>query len=317
MATSFAIISLVTYTVIHVGNSQYWESIFYDPFESQLDWVCHEDDDTGSCSFGRGESAEDHCQGSESNEICHRMAGNSWADNVYSLSALRFPSPAGYPLQMIIYVDAINHNSDGTDGCSIYTAYDSGRSERVWDCGYYWNEPYCDDMDGVIYIDLPDSTGHDMLWIALSADTTRSNEYCSFDSLELRAYIPPPTPYPTPYPTYKPTPEPTAKPTPKPTPNPSQRPTPNPTRKPTPNPTRRPTPNPTPKPTPKPTPIPTAKPTNPGTSTCNDIISGTYSNAIVTFIVNLPYEGDLQFDASPSTFPITDIEAFTMLDVPL
>eukprot|EP01083_Nonionella_stella_P137038 417065_1 len=100
---------------------------------------------------------------------------------------------------------------------------------------------------------------------------------------------------------YKPTPEPTAKPTPKPTPNPSQRPTPNPTRKPTPNPTRRPTPNPTPKPTPKPTPIPTAKPTNPGTSTCNDIISGTYSNAIVTFTVNLPYEGDLQFDASPST----------------
>eukprot|EP01083_Nonionella_stella_P059734 156347_1 len=86
-------------------------------------------------------------------------------------------------------------------------------------------------------------------------------------------------------------------------------------------PTRRPTPKPTPKltpnPTRRPTLIPTVKPTNPGTSTCHDIISGTYSNEIVTFIVNLPYEGDLQFDASPSNFPITDIEAFTILDAPL
>eukprot|EP01083_Nonionella_stella_P157075 509466_1 len=129
----------------------------------------------------------------------------------------------------------------------------------------------------------------------LSADATRSNEYCSFDSFELQAYIPPP------------------KSTPKATPNPTRRPTPNPTRKPTPNPTRKPSPNPTVKPTSNPTPSPTPRPTDPGTSTCGDIKSGSYNGVPVQFTINLPFKGDLKFDASPSTFPISDVEAYILV----
>eukprot|EP01083_Nonionella_stella_P145322 455131_1 len=103
-------------------------------------------------------------------------------------------------------------------------------------------------------------------------------------------------------------------PTKQPSPNPTKRPTPKPTTKsPTPNPTKRPTP----KPTPKPTPNPTARPTNPPDATCGDIINGPYHGVPVTFLVNLPYEGDIVFNAGGSTFVVTDIEAFTKLNMPL
>eukprot|EP01083_Nonionella_stella_P205309 747762_1 len=102
------------------------------------------------------------------------------------------------------------------------------------------------------------------------------------------------------------TPEPTPKPTPKPT-------TPNPTSKPTPNPTPKPTPNPTPKPTQNPTP----RPTDPGTSTCGDTVLGPYHGTPVTLTVQIPFKGDLEFNAATSNFVVTDIEAFSKLDVPL
>eukprot|EP01083_Nonionella_stella_P017718 49620_1 len=129
---------------------------------------------------------------------------------------------------------------------------------------------------------------------------------------------PKPTSKPTPNPTSNPTLMPTAEPTPKPTSNPTSKPTP----KPTPNPTSRHTPNPTPisttKPTPKATPNPTGRPFNHvGTLTCGDTISGEYNGVPLTFVVTLPFDGSLRFNASASSFVVTDIEAFTKLNVPL
>eukprot|EP01084_Bolivina_argentea_P010001 18655_1 len=122
----------------------------------------------------------------------------------------------------------------------------------------------------------------------------------------------------TTHPSSNPTKRPTPNPTKRPTPNPTKRPTPNPTKRPTPNPTKRPTPNPTKRPTTKPTPNPTPRPTDPvGTSSCGDTVTGVYNGVPVTFLVTLPYEGDLQFDASASSFEVTDIEAFTKLNSPL
>eukprot|EP01083_Nonionella_stella_P011214 31880_1 len=89
-------------------------------------------------------------------------------------------------------------------------------------------------------------------------------------------------------------------------PTPTTTTTPYPTKRPTPNPTKRPTPN------------PTKRPTNPGgVYSCGDTVSGSYHGDPVTIIADLPYEGDLQFDASASTFVVTDIEAFTALNMPL
>eukprot|EP01083_Nonionella_stella_P051119 135753_1 len=105
--------------------------------------------------------------------------------------------------------------------------------------------------------------------------------------------------------TFEPPPDQTPKPTIKPTPDP------------TPHPTRKPTSDPTIKPTSSPTTKPTRRPTDPGTRTCDDIISGAYHGKPVTFMIHLPYDGDLKFDASPSTFTISDVEAYSKLNVPL
>eukprot|EP01083_Nonionella_stella_P140990 433568_1 len=89
--------------------------------------------------------------------------------------------------------------------------------------------------------------------------------------------------------------------------------TPRPTLNPSPNPTSKPTSNPTSKPTRSPTP----RPTNPDISTCDDTVIGAYNGIPVTFIVHMPYKGDLQFGVTSSSFIVTDIEAFTKLNVPL
>eukprot|EP01083_Nonionella_stella_P002446 7066_1 len=103
----------------------------------------------------------------------------------------------------------------------------------------------------------------------------------------------------------------TKQPTPQPSAHPTQQPTPNPTKKPTANPTKQPTPNPTKKPTAN----PTKRPTNPeGISTCGDSVSAVYNGVPMTIVVHLPYEGDLQFNASQSSFVVTDIEVFTNLN---
>eukprot|EP01083_Nonionella_stella_P098013 275538_1 len=73
----------------------------------------------------------------------------------------------------------------------------------------------------------------------------------------------------------------------------------------------------TPRPTPKPTPKPTPRPTDPGTSTCGDILQGSYHGTPVTFTIQMPFVGDLEFSAAGSNFRVTDIEAFTKLNVPL
>eukprot|EP01084_Bolivina_argentea_P116303 206676_1 len=116
------------------------------------------------------------------------------------------------------------------------------------------------------------------------------------------------SPDPTAFPTVNPTLIPTALPTRRPTSatsNPTKRATANPTKTPTPMSTKPPTSNPTP------------RPTNPDTSTCGDRVTGTYHGFPVTFVVDLPFEGDLEFNAASSSFDVTGIEAFTNLNVPL
>eukprot|EP01083_Nonionella_stella_P193385 714297_1 len=93
-------------------------------------------------------------------------------------------------------------------------------------------------------------------------------------------------------------------------PDPTAFPTVNPTLIPTALPTRRPT-------SATPTSNPTPRPTNPDTSTCGDRVTGTYHGFPVTFVVDLPFEGDLEFNAASSSFDVTGIEAFTNLNVPL
>eukprot|EP01083_Nonionella_stella_P191867 709778_1 len=131
-----------------------------------------------------------------------------------------------------------------------------------------------------------------------------------------------PTTNPTKTPTSDPTKIPTTNPTDTPTPRPTKNPTTNPTKMPTTNPTQTPTTNPTTTPTHHPTTVapsraPTPRPTNPGDAACGDRITGAYNDENVTFIVHLPFVGNLQFDASSSDFSVTDIEAFTKLDMPL
>eukprot|EP01083_Nonionella_stella_P260306 887715_1 len=156
-----------------------------------------------------------------------------------------------------------------------------------------------------------------------------------------------PTSNPTQVPTLNPTPQdstinPTTKPSPSPTTvtiqptivtNPTSNPTPqdstiNPTTKPSPNPTTAPiqptvVTNPTSKtPTVKPTQDPTSTPLSVITSTapspmqshvvsCGKHSVGTYSSAQLIFETEIPFAGELTFDASASEFPVTAIEVST------
>eukprot|EP01083_Nonionella_stella_P223937 797544_1 len=83
-------------------------------------------------------------------------------------------------------------------------------------------------------------------------------------------------------------------------------------------PTAKPTANPTDKQTPQPTTLnPTVRPTDPGVSTCDETVIGAYNGVPVTFVVHIPFQGDLQLNAQSSTFEVTDMEAFTKLSIPL
>eukprot|EP01083_Nonionella_stella_P287112 977272_1 len=189
-----------------------------------------------------------------------------------------------------------------------------------------WTDSYAGlylwDVDDVTYhsfkITFPDASDNsdEMVCAAYLYDTNNDNCYGYYGTnyAQLESTISSNSRYDSaiiysdtcPNPTKKPTPNPTKRPTPQPTPNPTKRPTP----KPTLNPSKRPTPTPTKTPTPK--------PTNPvGTSTCGDFVTGVYNGVLVTFTVYLPYDGDLRFNAGQSTFVVTDIEAFTSLNIPL
>eukprot|EP01083_Nonionella_stella_P312780 1120021_1 len=90
-------------------------------------------------------------------------------------------------------------------------------------------------------------------------------------------------------------------------------PAPNPTKRPTPVPTKGPsTAGPTKGPTAKPT---TPSPTQPGAIACGASTVGRYSNAgdQLIFEVNMPFAGELIFDASNSNFAISGIDAQTKL----
>eukprot|EP01083_Nonionella_stella_P135881 413318_1 len=78
-----------------------------------------------------------------------------------------------------------------------------------------------------------------------------------------------------------------------------------------------PTGNPSKRPTPNPTPSPSLGPTISGTLSCGERTTGTFLGAPVTFYVQIPFQGNLVFDASHSAFTVTDIEAYSKLNVQL
>eukprot|EP01083_Nonionella_stella_P155173 500962_1 len=126
MATSFTLINLVTYAIIRVANTQ-WTLVWDDPFEDQGDWTCHvSHEDDGSI-----------------------MSDTAWIEMSLSLSSLcDGASCAGWPLRLIVYVDAVNHDSDRYDPDIQMDApfglhiYDNGNWSRDWVCGDYWNNPF-------------------------------------------------------------------------------------------------------------------------------------------------------------------------------
>eukprot|EP01084_Bolivina_argentea_P102037 182857_1 len=71
---------------------------------------------------------------------------------------------------------------------------------------------------------------------------------------------------------------------------------------------------PSPDPTPDPTGLPTVSIPAQYQATCEDSVISPYYGDSVVFIVTMPFDGDLQFDASNSSFDVTDIEAFTKLN---
>ena len=111
-----------------------------------------------------------------------------------------------------------------------------------------------------------------------------------------------PTPKPTTEPTPKPTTEPTPKPTTEPTPKPTTEPTPKPTTEPTPKPTTEPTPKPTTEPTPKPTTEPTPKPgdASPPTILDVDVSAVDQSSAKITWSLDEPATGVVQYGLTQS-----------------
>eukprot|EP01083_Nonionella_stella_P145321 455128_1 len=278
-----------------------WQTIWSSSLDSSSGWTDYEGG-SGYVDYGGGDG--DSC----SSSTCTKMKTSG--STVYMR---RDASVSSYgTLQVGISVGTRNMVTD--DYCELWYSYNGGSLQRA----DRWSGPSNGDRKNYFgeTITLPDASSASTVRIQFELDG-RDNCFCYWDAAFLRGIVatPQPTPKPTPKPTTKsPTPNPTKRPTTKPpSPNPTKRPSPNPTKRPTPNPTKKPTPNPTKRPSPNPTP----RPTNPPDTTCGDSISGPYHGTPVTFVVNLPYDGDIVFNAGGSTFVVTDIEAFTKLNVPL
>eukprot|EP01083_Nonionella_stella_P119624 357765_1 len=210
-------------------------------------------------------------------------------------------------IEITLHVDLVAYELEPSDGDHCQIAYSYGGASFVE------SEYSTDGTYSGLLITIPDPGSQTMLTVRLATVGTTSNDYCFWDNVSLRGTLV--TQNPTPKPTLQPTPNPTT--TSAPTSNPTRKPTPDPTPKPTKQPTSNPTHPPTPNPTLKPTGTPTARPTNPVASDCGDTVNGEYHGLPVTFAVNLPFDGNLQFDASTSDFPVTEIEAYTNLNIEL
>eukprot|EP01083_Nonionella_stella_P271166 918699_1 len=181
------------------------------------------------------------------------------------------------------------------DGCAVY--YDIGSGEvvlRSQGCG-----PFCNAAQYNMILYLAPGVSNNANWkIGFWADMAGTKtcfiNYIILTGIPIVSHVSEPSPAPTPVPT----------------PLPTQ------TLLSSHSPTRSPTFKPTPNPTPNPTLLPTPKPTDPDTLTCGDSVTGPYSGEAVTFLVHIPFDEEyLQFDASASSFIITDIEGFTKLNV--
>eukprot|EP01083_Nonionella_stella_P155174 500964_1 len=81
--------------------------------------------------------------------VCHWMSDTAWIEMSLSLSSLcDGASCAEWSLRLIVYVDAVNHDSDRYDPDIQMDApfglhiYDNGNWSRDWVCGDYWNNPF-------------------------------------------------------------------------------------------------------------------------------------------------------------------------------
>eukprot|EP01083_Nonionella_stella_P271873 921716_1 len=123
------------------------------------------------------------------------------------------------------------------------------------------------------------------------------NVYCDSISQCPQGWTSSPTVLPTPITT-----EPTLHPTVYPSVHPTNYPTVHPSSVPSVTPSDSPTKHPT-----------TASPTQPGAILCGETSVGPYSNAQLIFETQIPFDGDLTFDARESSFEVTGIEMFTQL----
>eukprot|EP01083_Nonionella_stella_P203421 742266_1 len=304
--TFIVIILTVVYAQYVLVVTSQWTQIWYDSLDTNGPW--NKDENGGSVDFGGGVDSIS-CPSS----LCTIMKTDGLTTTLFK----RDTDISQYQsLQIRISVGTRNMLSG--DACVIYYRYDSGTNQTAKqfdppDDGArhdYWDQ----------YIPLNSPGGASTLRLIYQIEGgTGDNTFCYWDEAYLYGIIATTTPQPT----IKPTPNPTTKiptenPTDKPTPNPTKKPTTNPTKKPTPNPTKNPAPKPTTNLTNKPTAQPTPRPTDPvGTSICGDIVSGQYHGSPVTFLVHLSFEGDLIFNAGASSFVVTDIEAFTKLNIQL
>eukprot|EP01083_Nonionella_stella_P256037 878022_1 len=304
----------VVVTIIHLQclyhvTSQ-WQQIWYDSLSSGTNWNMYEGG--GIIDFGGG-TGSSSCPSSS----CTTMKSDG-ATTYFN----RDTSVSSYG-SLQIEISVSTRNMDTGDYCEVWYSYNGGSlylADR-------WNGPSSGDRKEYWHqtVTLPDASSASTVRLRYEVDGP-DKSWCYWDEAYLYGITatPQPTPKPTPKPTTKnPTPDPTKRPTTKnPSPSPTKRPTPNPTKPPTPKATTKmPTPNPTKKPTTNPTKRPslnpTPRPTNPPDATCGSSVSGSYHGDPVTFLVNLPYEGDIVFNAGGSTFVVTDIEAFTKLNMPL
>eukprot|EP01083_Nonionella_stella_P135748 412906_1 len=167
MAPSFV---FVIYLLFYAANSMGWYDIWYDDCDSnsQGDWVCKRND----CKLPVDESGR--CQHNNCYELC-------WGGKIERSTTIS--DYAGYHLRLSLYVH-LQEGALSSDRCRIWFAYDNEDYDidnYDWQCG--------SPCDGTQTIDIPSSTGHDTLGIALGI-YDEDHTHCCFDSLELQYQLP-------------------------------------------------------------------------------------------------------------------------------
>eukprot|EP01083_Nonionella_stella_P312305 1116514_1 len=270
-------------------RSQYTE-IWFDNMESSSGWTSS---DGSLVTFGYDSSG---CFTSD----CLKTEGEYGVD-AYAYRSTNVAAYSSLQLQFDVSTDDMESGKT----CTVYYAYNSQSNKQQIAAIDPPNEDRFYYEDKIVTLPSASSATSVCIWLetTTNGDTTSSYDRCYWDNVYLRGIVSTVQPTPNPSnPTHHPT-------------QPPSNPTKTPTNKPTPNPTPSPTLGPSHTPTNHPTKHPTTRsPTPPGTMQCGGQDVGTYNGQTLIFTVNLPYNGDIQFDASNSNFEVVAMEAHKVLD---